>query len=377
MLAGGAIAAADAPSRWLTWCFGDTAGVILVAPVALTWFCRPRPLRGTAGPAERAALVATLAVVVLVVFGKAYPFPYPVFPILVWAGLRGGTRGAASTSLAISAASVFFQGRALPGTATMGGSIYHLLAFDALAGATALMLAAAVVEREAARGEERRSRERLQLLSRRLIEAQETERSHIARELHDEIGQALTAVKISLQAAESRAGSAAVRSRLEESTLIVDEALDQVRNMSVALRPSLLDDLGLVPALRWYLDQQSARGGFEAHLEADPEIEATPEVQTACFRIAQEALTNVSRHAAARVVRLEVRQAAGRVRLAVTDDGKGFDVAVVFERSGADASLGLHGMRERARLLGGRVTVESEPARGTVVRAEFPSSLAE
>jgi signal transduction histidine kinase len=168
-----------------------------------------------------------------------------------------------------------------------------------------------------------------------------------------------------------------VRSRLEESTLIVDEALDQVRNMSVALRPSLLDDLGLVPALRWYLDQQSARGGFEAHFEADPEIEATSEVQTACFRIAQEALTNVSRHAAARAVRLEVRQAGGQVRLAVSDDGKGFEVARVFERSGADASLGLHGMRERARLLGGRVTVQSEPERGTVVRAEFPSAPAE
>ena len=104
--------------------------------------------------------------------------------------------------------------------------------------------------------------------------------------------------------------------------------------MSVALRPSLLDDLGLVPALRWYLDRQSARGGFEAHFEADPEIEATSEVQTACFRIAQEALTNVSRHAAASRVRLEVRQAGGQLPLAVSDDGKGFDVARVFERYG-------------------------------------------
>ena len=237
----------------------------------------------------------------------------------------------------------------------------------------ALVVSTDITESQRAEQELKLSRERLQRLSRRLIEAQETERTHIARELHDEIGQALTAVKISLQAAESRAGSDAVRSRLEESARIVDEALDQVRNMSVALRPSLLDDLGLVPALRWYLDQQSGRGGFEAQFEADPEIETTPEVQTACFRIAQEALTNVSRHAAARVVRLEVRQAGGHVRLAVSDDGKGFDPALVFERSGADASLGLHGMRERARLLGGRVTVQSEPGRGTVVRAEFPS----
>ena len=241
----------------------------------------------------------------------------------------------------------------------------------------ALVVSTDITETQKAESELKLSRERLRQLSRRLIEAQETERSHIARELHDEIGQALTAVKISLQAAESRAGSADVRSRIEESTLIVDEALDQVRNMSVALRPSLLDDLGLVPALRWYLDQQSARGGFEAHFAADPEIEATSEVQTACFRIAQEALTNVSRHAGARVVRLEVRQEGGQVRLAVSDDGKGFDVARVFERSGADASLGLHGMRERARLLGGRVTVQSEPARGTVVHAEFPSARVE
>ena len=208
MLAGGAIAAADAPSRWLTWCFGDAAGVILVAPVVLTWLCRPRPLRGAAGPGERVALLATLAVVVLVVFGRGFPFPYPVFPMLVWAGLRGGTRRRPRRASRSPPRASIFQDRACPGSATMGGSIYHLLAFDALAGATALLLAAAVVEREAARDEERRSRERLQPLSRRLIEAQETERSHIARELHDEIGQALTAVKISLQAAESRAGSA-------------------------------------------------------------------------------------------------------------------------------------------------------------------------
>jgi integral membrane sensor domain MASE1 len=137
MLAGGAIVGADAPSRWLTWCFGDAAGVTLVAPVVLTWLCRPRPVRGAAGPAERAALLATLAVVVLVVFGRGFPFLYPVFPVLVWAGLRGGTRTTASASVAIAAASVYFQDRVLPGSVTAGGGIYHLLAFDALAGATA------------------------------------------------------------------------------------------------------------------------------------------------------------------------------------------------------------------------------------------------
>jgi signal transduction histidine kinase len=217
-----------------------------------------------------------------------------------------------------------------------------------------------------------KSREQLQTLSRRLIGAQETERQRIARELHDDIGQALSAVKMNLQSIRRIVGSSAIAPQIQECIESVDQALRRVRDLSVTLRPSLLDDLGLVPALRWFLDRQAQRGGFQCRFDADDSIEPPPEVQTACFRIAQEALSNVVRHAGAHKVEVELHEADGVIALMVRDDGRGFDVKIAVQRIGADASLGLMGMRERARLLGGRVTVDSAPRKGTTVRARIP-----
>jgi signal transduction histidine kinase len=222
-----------------------------------------------------------------------------------------------------------------------------------------------------------RSRERLQTLSRRLISAQEMERQRIARELHDDIGQCLSAVKMNLQSFRRVAGGSAMAVQIQESIDSVDQALRRVRDLSVALRPSLLDDLGLVPALRWYVDRQAQRAGFRCRFEADESIEPPSEVQIACFRIAQEALTNVARHSGAHNVSLELRRRGDMLELTITDDGRGFDVKLAVERIGADASLGLLGMRERARLLGGRVTVESTRRGGTTVHARLPMTGAE
>jgi signal transduction histidine kinase len=217
-----------------------------------------------------------------------------------------------------------------------------------------------------------RSREQLQKLSRRLITAQETERQRIARELHDEIGGSLSAIKMNLQSVRRTVGTPGLVAQLQESIEVVDQTLRRVRDLSVALRPSLLDDLGLVPALRWYVDRQSQRGGPRCKFDADEAIEAPPEVQTACFRIAQEALTNVVRHSGAHQIDVSLRQSDGWLELTVVDDGRGFDVKLAVGRIGADASLGLLGMRERARLLGGRVTVDSALRKGTTVRARIP-----
>ena len=217
-----------------------------------------------------------------------------------------------------------------------------------------------------------RSRERLQTLSRRLIGAQEMERQRVARELHDDIGQTLSAVKMNLQSIRRAAGASGVADRIQESIDSVDQALRRVRDLSVALRPLMLDDLGLVPALRWFVDRQSQRAGYRCRFDADESVEPPPEVQIACFRIAQEALTNVARHAGAHNVDLGLRRRDDVLELTVTDDGRGFDVKMAVERLGADASLGLLGMRERARLLGGRVTIESTRRGGTTVTARLP-----
>jgi PAS domain S-box-containing protein len=222
----------------------------------------------------------------------------------------------------------------------------------------------------------RAGRERLQTLSRRLMEVQEVERRHIARELHDEIGQALTVMKINLQAVQRLLDTPALAPYLEESIRTVERTLQQVRNLSLDLRPSLLDDLGLVPALRWYVDRQAQGAGFSAQFAADPlEKRLHPDLEIVCFRIVQEALTNVTRHAQAQRVRVELRQREDELQLIICDDGVGFDVQAALDRAAHGASMGLLGLEERALLVGGQIEIESAPGRGTEIRACFPLTL--
>ena len=162
-------------------------------------------------------------------------------------------------------------------------------------------------ERQRAEGKLKESRQRLQVLSRRLVEVQETERRHLARELHDEIGQALTATEMNLQALLQSPGTDALAPRLKESLQVVERVQEQVHDLSLNLRPSMLDDLGLEPALRWYTERQAALAGLQAEVRADPlEQRLDPMIETECFRVAQEALTNVVKHAKARTVTVEL-----------------------------------------------------------------------
>ncbi len=219
----------------------------------------------------------------------------------------------------------------------------------------------------------RAANERLQHLSARVLNVQETERRSIARELHDEIGQLLTATKLNMQAAQDGDDPAAVNELLQESISSLDRLLDQVRNLSLDLRPPMLDDLGLVAALRWYVRQLGQRAGLRVDFAAEfAEKPVGSSWETACFRVAQEALTNVVRHARAKKVFVELRRQGNEVRLIVRDDGTGFDAAAAKEEARRGASLGLLGMEERVRLAGGRCAVESSPGRGTEIHATFP-----
>jgi signal transduction histidine kinase len=211
-------------------------------------------------------------------------------------------------------------------------------------------------------------------LSQRLIETQEAERRRIARELHDEIGQSLTALKLNMQIIQQSAKASPLAQQLNDSIGSIDRAVEQVRELSLDLRPSLLDDLGLVAALRWYVDREARRAGFMAEVVARPLGLRLPlELETACFRIAQEALTNVVRHAQARQVWVELRQRGTELHQVVRDDGIGFDVCAVRRRV-SDANLGLQGMQERASILGGQIDIQSVPGHGTEVHARFPLS---
>lgn len=214
---------------------------------------------------------------------------------------------------------------------------------------------------------------RLQMLSSKVIEIQERERHHISRGLHDDIGQALTAVKLNLDAMRLRVG-ADHAGEIDDSLRIVADILQQVRSLSLDLRPPQLDDLGLAAAVRWYIDRKAAAAGLKVRFQSGMLPDRLhPDIETACFRIAQEAMTNVLRHAEARNVWVDVRRNGDQLHLSLGDDGRGFDVAAARQRATEGASLGLINMQERASLVGGRIEVTSRPGQGSVIDVFLPS----
>ena len=210
-------------------------------------------------------------------------------------------------------------------------------------------------------------------LSRRLVEAQETERRNIARELHDEIGQALTVMQLNLQAMLQSPGTKALTPRLNENLKVVERVLEQVQDISLNLRPSMLDDLGLEAALGM-VDPPAGRLGRAEVRSQGGRLGAALDsvIETECFRVAQEALTNVMRHAQAKTVTVELCKENGQLHLRVRDDGIGFEVADTREKAVRGASLGLLSMEERAALSGGGLEFNSAPGHGTEVHAWFP-----
>jgi signal transduction histidine kinase len=212
----------------------------------------------------------------------------------------------------------------------------------------------------------------LQALSQRVLEVQEQERRRVAIELHDELGQSLTAIKINLQLGEKYKDQAPP-DLYTENIRIVEDALQQVRSLATALRPSMLDDLGLAPALKWMAEQSASRGGFEVKFHQDRAMgRLASDIETACFRIVQEALTNITRHSQAKRVDISLRRDGGDMLLHVRDDGIGFDTAAMRERASTGASLGVLGMQERAALLGGQLDISSTPGDGSMVLLKCP-----
>jgi PAS domain S-box-containing protein len=229
-----------------------------------------------------------------------------------------------------------------------------------------------ITKRKRAEEKDREYSHKLEVLSRQLVEAQETERRNIAHELHDEIGQALTVIEFHLQAMMD-APDRFEKSRLKECLAAVEQVQAQVQDISLNLRPSILDDLGLEPALRWITERQAALVGWKIHFQAAHLAERLdPVIETACFRITQEALTNVVRHARAKTVEVSLSVERQQLQLHIRDDGAGFPIALVRERALNGASLGLLGMEERAILVGGELQMTSAPGQGTEVHAWFP-----
>lgn len=227
--------------------------------------------------------------------------------------------------------------------------------------------------------QEQRVRERenavgLQRLSAQLVHAQEEERRSIARELHDEVGQALTAIKVELAVVE-RALEPAARARniLREARAITDGALQTVRDLSQLLHPPMIDDLGLPATLEWYLAGFVSRTGVAGHLVQEGiEERLAPEIEVCLYRIAQEALTNIAKHARAHSCRVYLQRLPQTILLTVEDDGTGFDVGKV-TASHARQGIGLLGVHERVAGFGGTFRLESSPGKGTRLTVEVPA----
>jgi signal transduction histidine kinase len=214
------------------------------------------------------------------------------------------------------------------------------------------------------------SQERLRALSRRLLQVQEQERARLARDLHDDIGQVLTALKIQLESL-ARGGMP----QLQECVNTTQHALERVRQLSLSLRPLQLDDLGLVAALRSHLDRQARIGVVTPHFDATAAPLTVPaDTETACFRVAQEAINNVLRHAGAANVWVSVYADEGHLALSVRDDGVGFDLESARKRAAAGGSLGVVSMEERVAVSGGSFELRSAPGQGTELLATFPLS---
>lgn len=214
--------------------------------------------------------------------------------------------------------------------------------------------------------------ERSRTLAQKLLQVQEAERRDLALELHDELGQSLSLVKINLQIVREKLKAQGVP-EFETCFGIVEKTIQQIRNLALDLRPSILDDLGLVEAMRWYLQRLATSSNLQINAQlASSSRRFGAVIETACFRIAQESLTNVVRHAQAKEVILELSIRDRELEVMIQDDGIGFDLAKAREKARRGGSSGLIGMDERARLVGGTLHVDSRMGVGTTLRLKIP-----
>jgi signal transduction histidine kinase len=212
----------------------------------------------------------------------------------------------------------------------------------------------------------------LERLSARLLEIEEEGRRSLSRELHDEIGQTLTALRIEIAHALKQADGQQMKDELEHARALAERSVQTVRNICLLLRPALLDDLGLIPALQWQLQEFSHRSGIACKFsESGVEPHLPDSVKTCIYRMVQEALHNCEKHAAAANILVSLRQEPGWLTLEVVDDGRGF----AFDAKGLPgrgSGLGIVGMRERAAMVGGKLSIESSPGKGTRLAATIP-----
>ncbi|MBZ0183507.1 MAG: PAS domain S-box protein [Melioribacteraceae bacterium] len=219
----------------------------------------------------------------------------------------------------------------------------------------------------------KKTEKRLRLLSKYLLNVQERERSYISKEIHDEIGQVLTAIKIELQSALRFIKSKRIVNHLKEGISLVDYTINRSRDMSMNLRPSIIDDLGLIPAIRWFLDKEGQRNNLNIKFNSEfHSISISSELKITCYRIIQEGVTNIIRHANTKNVWIDILEKKEEILIVIIDDGVGFDIENVVKNAHEGKSMGILGMIERAELMGGYLTINNfKEGKGTLIKAHL------
>lgn len=368
---------------WKVWWGSNAMAILLVSPFLLTWVSPANARRLRDMPPwrilEAAAMVALLVALAWHLLFMDHGIMAPdkgrmVLPLL-WAGLRFGPWGAAAANLLLAVLIAFFTTQVFagltPAQIASGGYVFVMQTTLAVAALIGLVPAIALAELRA-------SEERLRHLSRRLIEAEENERRNINRELHDRIGQNLATLNLNLGMIRSELPGETLRAvgpRMNDTHMLLADTLGHVRNLMAELRPVALDDYGLVAALRTHAAEFAKRFSIGVSISGDDPAPRLPlPAETALFRIAQEALNNVSKHARATKVEVRITEAKGRVVLSITDNGMGFEAS---RHQPADAqSWGITTMRERAQAVGATLTIQSAPGRSTRVEVVLPRDAA-
>ncbi len=231
-----------------------------------------------------------------------------------------------------------------------------------------------VAEKDRLYRESLRHQQELRELSRTMMQSSEATMRNLVRELHDDLGQALTAVRMDLGILHrDLPDDSPLHARVKEARQQIGDVLQSLRNLSQVLRPPVLDDLGLVPAMQWYAERFRERSGVTLDLDTSAAAQRYPQaVEVALYRVLQESLTNVSRHAEARHVSVRLASDAHTIRMEIEDDGRGFDPQSLRRSTASDRGIGVLGMRERVATYGGAFEIESTPGNGTVVRLAIP-----
>jgi len=368
--------------RWL----GHAVSNLVVAPAFITWSRLPQRKWTRAQIAELGALLLGLAGLGIFVFTRTspvgslnYPVSYAPFPLILWAALRFGPRGASTAALLIAWIVVYGSSQGAgpfmreQGVAT---NIVLIQIYLMVIAGTGLIVASAATERERAMQNIRRSQEELRRLAEKVEEAREVERAHLARELHDELAQLLAAIRIGVtRVAKMNADHPEALAQCHEISTIAQQAVDSLRSIARNLRPGILDDLGIIEAIRWQLSEFEKRYGITTVFEPPKQLACEPDRQqrTALFRILQESLTNIAKHAHASTVVVKFETRGNFFVMEVLDNGVGIDVENLDRAEG----LGIVGMRERAAALGGTCEVANAadvglPRSGTMLRVNLP-----